>query len=180
MNVIINSICANYCDDKEIGEYAEVSVEAVIDGIKVDSVFTVQLCSGYYEPQNGCWITTDCGDGDFTVAEQIIYDEVDIKGEAEKAAKNYHKENFVYHDTGFNCAINSCSLYAREDLRDGTITLVSIDSSHNPACDYGCGSGENETFDDLEEAMEYLNQFRTGDHQDCRSLYAYFNQDKEI
>lgn len=173
--VIIKSESATY--DDEIGSI--VVIEAEIDGESECATFTVQLSdSGEYESQNGCWITTDAGDFQFTDIEKLIYSVANVVELAEKEASAHDEEAYIYHDTHFNCAINSWNLYARESKDTGVVTLVLINSSHNSATDYGPGREERETFASLDEAMAHVEQFRTGENQDIRGLYAYINSNE--
>ncbi len=169
--VSILSATADY--DEEIG--STVAISAEINNKLEEVSFTVQLCGTSYESQNGCWITTNGEDREFDENELLIFEAFDVINLAEKEAKRIDKETYKYHDTNFHCAINSCNLYARENLETGEITLVLIDISHNSDCDYGQAQEEKESFSDLDEAMDFLKQFRTEDYQDCKGLYAYIN-----
>lgn len=170
--VTIKSAVATY--DDEIGGI--VLVESEIDGESESATFTVQLSeSGVYEGQNGCWITTDGGDLDFSEVEKVIFAAVNVVKLAESAARAYDEENYHYHNTRFNCAINSWNLYARENKKTGQVTLVSISSSDTSRVEYGPGLKKHEIFPSLVEAMAHLDQFRTGEHHDFRGLNSYLN-----
>ncbi len=170
-SVIIENATATF--EEEIGGIVEV--DAVVDGVSESITFCVQLCAGRYESQNGCWITTTDGDFEFSEAELVVYEVCDVIGLAEKSAKEHDEENYQYHDTDFNCAINSSNLYACEEKTTSNVTLVLIDSSHNSVCDYGSSQEELESFESLEAAMDHLKQFRTEDYQDWHGLSAYIN-----
>jgi len=178
--VTINKITITAFDveyDEDIG--STVNVQAEVNDEQNTYSYTVQLSCGKHESQNGCWITTQAGNMEFTAYEELVYELFDVVGEAEKAAKDYNESTFKDHDTNFNCAINSVNLYARESLEDKSVTLVLIDNSHNSACDYGQKEDEREAFENMEDAMEYLEAFRTEAYQDCQGLYAYMNSNKD-
>jgi hypothetical protein len=161
--------------DEDYG--CNVLIDAEINGHSDNAVFTVQMSEkGEYEIQNGCWITTTGEDMEFSKNEQLMFDAYDVIGEAEKHVKKLINARYKMHDAGFNCAINSCNLYVREDKENSTFDIVSIDSSHNSACDYGQGMTVHSSgYDSLAEAMKYLNQFKTDDHHDFTGLSNAFD-----
>ena len=155
--------------------FTSVSVIALIDSVQHTATFNVQLCGTEYEPQNGCWFTTNGEDMEFTKNEQLIESCFEITEWAESEARTSAKARFTYHDTKFNCLVSSGELFAREDERDGSVTLSLVNHSHNSACDYGKGFDERESFVDLDSAMSFLKPFRTDEHNDYDGLMAYIN-----
>lgn len=176
------------CDDDEDGvaESAEVTTQVEISCLDDDSfneddeiVFTVQLSSGEYLPQMGCWLTTNGEDLELSAIETLVFEAFGDKVTrlAEKAARNYMSETFTFHDAGFNCAINNVSLKIRVNNEDGTARLITEDGNHNAANSYSVSYEEHEEFDSLEDANGFLAQFRTDEHHDFSGLNAYLQYD---
>jgi hypothetical protein len=170
--VVIQSVEAKFVDGNGI-----VEIEADIDGEKQYATFTVQLGeTGEYEPQRGCWITTNGGeDMSFQECETMIYHCCNIPDLAERSAKIANHETFDFHNTKFNCLVNNSSLKAKVHKTTGETTLVLVNESRSSRHDYHSGQEERETFESLNHAMEFLAQFRTEDHHDFRGLNAYLN-----
>ena len=164
--------------DESDNRSVALSVSALIDSVQHTATFNVQLCGTEYEPQNGCWFTTNGEDLEFSKNERLIESCFDIIGWAESEARASAKSNFTYHDTNFHCAVAGRELFAREDSRDGRVTLALVNQSHNSTCDYGSAFDERESFGDLDSAMAFLKPFRTDDHIDYHGLSAYINNDK--
>lgn len=175
-SVEILSKSAQYTNDGDC-EYSVATVTADVDNERHEVAFTVQLAGGEYLSQMGCWATTTGADFAFSDIERMIWEVAEVVSQAEKSASQYELGAYDYLDSEFNCAINSNNLYVRVNKQDGSATLVLKDSSHN-SHDYSISYSTNEEFDSKEEAFEFLDQFRTGEHQDCRGLYAYLHQDR--
>ena len=174
----ILDICANY--DEENTE-SDVEVKAIVDKEEVEVTFHVQLSCGKYESQNGCWITTTWEDLEFDEDEEIVFNlaKDEIINAAEAAFHRLMNDKYIDYDTNFNCALNDCNLVAREKKETRKVTLVMINSSHNSVSDYGSKEEERETFNNIDEAMKFLEQFRTDDHHDFAGLHAYLNHKEE-
>lgn len=159
-----------------------VTLHAVVDDVLQESTFYVQLTenTGEYEPQMGCWITaSDGNDCVFNDIEQLFceldekYSELNMVSRAEQAYKSYLSDLYIYHDTNFNCYIDNQSLVIRENVENGIFDLILDDFSHNSACDYGSKYSEPlKSFDSLEDALDFLADFRTNEHNDFGGLYA--------
>ena len=107
---------------------------------------------------------------EFTVDEQVMMAHYEVVEEAEKHVKDVLKACYKFHDSEFNCAINSHILNIREDTRDCTFKFVEINISHG-ATDYGEGMTiYDTTYHSLADAEKWVNQFRTNDHQDFTGL----------
>ena len=167
-------------DSENVGNTIEVL--ATINASNVKVYFTVQLTSGQYEPQNGCWIFgADGEDLVFNAEEKAVFDHAgdQIISAAENAAEIYDLENYSYHDSGFNSSLNGWSLSLREDNDTGEIKLVSFKDSHNSERDFGAGEHTHHgSFSNLEAAKSFLEQFRTDDYWDLRGLDNFYTHDQ--
>lgn len=178
----IKKIYGEYFKDSE-NESAGIGVTIEIEGIEQELSFNVQLLCGEYLPQMHCQIHNENGDqsDEFSEIESLVFEKAgdDIIELAEKLARNYEEETYEYIDARFKCSINSQSLYIRVNKYDETATLVVFYDDHN-ANDYSIKYGEREIFDNKEEALEYLEQFRTDDYHDFRGLNNYLSSDKNF
>ena len=157
-------------------DFWEVIVEAEFEGGREKTAkFTVQLHENRFNRDCHVYCDSGGGDHDFTADENAIFDAVDVIAAAEDAADEYDETTYVLHDTDFHAAINSCSLYVREDTTDDTYMIVGVDDSHNSEYDFGKKTTEYEAFDSLEDAMDFLAPHRTNEHYDIRGLSSAFD-----
>ncbi len=164
-------------------ECHKVFVDCLIDDKKTTSSFIVQVSNaGDYEPQNGCYFH-GCSDNDFShnefsMEEKLISKCIDIPSLVEDEFKG----TYELYDAGFHCAIDSRNLYIKENATGDEYTIVTLNESHNSSFDYGEKMKEYDSFDSHEEAMEFLEQFRTNEHYDCKGFYNFlkhYNDDNE-
>lgn len=155
-----------------IGEFGEgddidVTIDAEIDGELNQVAFNVQTVNGLHMSQMGCWITTNGGDGEFSLTENMIFEALNVVEVAENWYAETVKAGWQYHDAGFNASINSQSVSIKE--MDGEFITAVVNDDFN-ANDYNVPETLGEAFDSLEQAQEYLDQFKTGDYQDVQGV----------
>lgn len=161
--VMPHSVNFSLGDDNDIN----VTIEAEVGGDVSEVTFNVQTVNGCCMPQMGCWVTTNGGDGEFSLTEKMIFEALNVVEVAENWYAETVKAGWQYHDAGFNASINSQSVSIKE--MDGEFITAVVNDDFN-ANDYNVPETLGEAFDSLEQAQEYLDQFKTGDYQDVQGV----------
>lgn len=161
--VMPHSVNFSLGDDNDIN----VTIEAEVDGDVSEVTFNVQTVNGYCMPQMGCWVTTNGGDGEFSLTEKMIFEALNVVEVAENWYAETVEAGWQYHDAGFNASINSQSVSIKE--MDGEFITAVVNDDFN-VNDYNVPETLGEAFDSLEQAQEYLDQFKTGDYQDVQGV----------
>lgn len=161
--VMPHSVNFSMGDDNDIN----VTIEAEVDGDVSEVTFNVQTVNGRYMPQMGCWITTNGGDGEFSLIEKMIFEASNVVELAQNWYAETVKANWQYHDAGFNASINSQSVSIKEV--DGEFVAVVVNDDFN-VNDYNVPETLGEAFDSLEQAQEYLDQFKTDCYHDVQGV----------
>ena len=155
-----------------IGEFGEgddidVTIDAEIDGELNQVAFNVQTVNGLHMSQMGCWVTTGGGDCEFSLTEKMIFEALNVVDIAENWFAETIKAGWKYHDAGFNASFNSQSVVIKEKDGEFIVAVVNDDFNTN---DYNVPEMLGQTFDSLEEAQEYLDQFKTDDYYDIQGV----------
>lgn len=168
--------------DEENGNHIAF-IDCLIDDKKTECGFIVQTTNaGDYEPQSGCYFHGNSDNSfthnEFSIEEKLISKLIDIP----LLVENKLLETYKLLETDFNCTINSCNLYIKENKTGEKYTLVTLDDNHNSSCDYGDKMTEYDSFDSHKEAMEFLDQFRTNEHHDFQGFNNFLNYytDKDV
>lgn len=171
------SILTDVCYQSEYYSKGEGSVDIIIAAtFSVDGErqyqsyeFNVQTLGGVYMPQMGCLISIDgkC-DGSLSEDEGLFMTAFDVSGIAENAMDDFETLNTTYYSTRFNTALSGNEAFVRE--LDGKFTIVIIDNAFNRN-DYATPIYISSTsFDSLDDAFQYIDQFRGNDFSDAEGL----------
>ena len=153
-------------------EFADYEADdETVTVVTENGVWDVQMTSCSYNSSAGCFLNFVDTSGEYY--ENSHPDDLDDEaGEvvyaAEKFASAHDRNTYDYVDAGFNAAYNNQSVEIRVDKNDGSAAIVIRD--YQPG-DYGRAITVKSEFDNLEDAEEYLEQFKTGTYQDVRGVY---------
>lgn len=139
-----------------------VGITCDFEGDECDVEFVVQTVGGFYLPQQDCLILGANGEN-YSGVEKVLLELYDIPGLAEHWYDVEVSSKEKYHPTGFNASVNSTSIYIKEYEGEFRIAFVNDDFST-------LGYVPPETlvlsYDTLDEAMQSLDEYRTGDYHD--------------
>lgn len=132
-------------------------------------IVDVQMNACEYKPSLGAIVTLN-DEEDYDDSKQDLIDKA-IEA-AEKHEKERIKKGFTGVELPFNCSMNNTSYLLLIDNDDGAAHLIS-EGHYND--DYSPAFGVIKSFIDKEEALQFINGFKTNEHHDFKGLNDMLN-----